>query len=322
MIENNPTLLKLNSLAKFLYRSGSFSFKNYNLKLFYQFLITDPEISIIIKTLLSRYPSFQENIKAIQDEFNRSKCMNIRLGINTFDEFVAFCISCIAFEIENNGKLGLINNFLEKASSEQDSDERDKKKFYEECIDPIILYIELQVKESLHALYVLQRYKILCEWYDKELFNTYKDEVDITKNHLSKFLFNSGFTYSLFETNSPSGRIDNFGINFKEFTNLPSVIICEGKIYKNMSSITAVYNQVNKRVKEFNINEGYCVIYNKTTKNLQFNNSSGLVNSINYIDSKVSRIYFLVVDLFHEKSTITEINEPIDLSLLGIEKLK
>ena len=162
----------------------------------------------------------------------------------------------------------------------------------------------------------------MCEWYEREKIRD-KQETRLTRDHLSKFLFDNGFTYSLSETSVPSGRIDNFAFNIglkdpKELSKLPDAIIVEGKIYDGDKSVFGdVYNQVHKRVMELNFNEGYCVIFNKSNENIVLENVKlGGINSLYFNSVKDSKIYFLIVnlneDFYSSKSTLRELKVDAD----------
>lgn len=305
MQNTNRSLSKLKSIARFLKISGKFYFINYNLKLFYDFVTKDSEIGAIIQKLLLKYPSFESEATSILRQPNLHLNDYRNQGkIHSFEEWVALCCFYIKAAAEQPGG----NPVLYKVIPSYDGSGYDKERqeitqFFNDIIEPVLIYIELQIEQTQNTLHILQRYKILCEWYEREKIRD-RQETAITRDHLSKFLFDNGFTYSLSETSVPSGRIDNFALNIglkdpKELSNLPDAIIVEGKIYKDNKSIfKGVYNQVHKRVMELNFNEGYCVIFNKSNKNIILENVKlGGTNSLYYRTVKDSRIYFLVVNL-------------------------
>lgn len=305
MQNTNRSLSKLKSIARFLKISGKSYFINYNLKLFYDFIIKDGEIGAIIQKLLLKYPSFESEATSVLRKPNSH--LNDYRGqgkIDSFEEWVAFCCFYVKAAAEQPGGNPVLNKAIPLYDGSGYNKEReDVTQFFNDIIEPILIYIELQIEQTQNTLHILQRYKILCEWYGREKIRDQK-ETDITRDHLSKFLFDNGFTYSLSETSVPSGKIDNFAVNIglrdpKELSNLPDAIIVEGKIYENNKSIFEnVYNQVHKRVMELNFNEGYCVIFNKSNKNIILESVQlGGTNSLYYRTVKDSRIYFLIVNL-------------------------
>lgn len=297
---------KLKSIAHFLKVSGKSNFQNYNLSIFLDFLKKDPEISIIINNLLEKYSELKKDAKEAIETGKKPRC-------DSFERWVAFCVFYIEVADVNQGNK-VINNFIVNTGVSEDNEGYSPKiQFYNDCIEPIIIYIELQIKHSLNAFRIFERYKVLCEWYDrKNLFK--RNEVDITKNHLSKFLFEQGFTYCLSETNVPSGRIDNFAVNLslkmEELANLPDIVVAEGKIFNRQQKIIDVKNQVQKRIKELNLTEGHSVIFNKTQKEIKIFDSEGSINSFHYINLGNKKIYFIIINLnevfYKSKSKIKE----------------
>lgn len=306
----HASLDKLKSIAHFLKVSGRFNFQNYNLPIFLDFLKKDPEIGVIINNLLNKYPGIKKYAKeAITNE-------NAKPKFDSFERWVAFCIFYIE-ELGPNQGDRVISHFIINAYQKEDNEGYSPKmQFYNDCIEPIIIYIELQIKHSLNALIIFGRYKVLCEWYDRESIFKLK-EVDITKNHLSKFLFNQGFTYCLSETNVPSGRIDNFAVNLglktEELVCLPDIVVAEGKIFDGKKrDIMDVGIQVQKRIDELNLTEGYCVVFNKTEKQIRISDSEGSINGFNYVNLKNKRLYFIIINLdeifYESKSKIEEMS--------------
>lgn len=310
----NKSITKLKSLARFLKISGRFFFENFNLYLFTEFIFNDPEISIIINNLLDKFSSSTEKAKTALEK--AGEVGNLRKRMTSFEEWVAFCVAYIKGTRPNKGNV-VIDNFITYTGQArlEEKQELIKAQFFNECIEPILIYIELQVKQELNAIYILQRYKILCEWYEREqLFD--KKELDITQNHLSKYLFNQGFTYSLSEINVPSGKIDNLAIDIglkdrTEFGTLPNAIVAEAKIFKgDKRKIIDVKNQVLKRMQNLNFSEGFCVIFNKSNKKISFSINTR-VSGFTYIVEDSRKIFFIIINLhnlfYQSASSIEEI---------------
>lgn len=296
---DNPSLTKLRSIAHFLKVSSKYNFQNYNLSLFMDFLLQDPQISIIINNLLVKNPKME----SIAKEAFEGKDVHPRF--DTFEKWVAYCVAYIKVAEVNQGDKVIDKFIIQTGIKEDDEGLSPKLQFYNDCIEPILIYIELQIKHSLDVVYILQRYKTLCEWYDKEEILQYSSEPEITKNHLSRFLFDQGFTYSLSETIVPSGRIDNFALNLgiskEELSNLPEAIVIEGKIFKegdNITPIQNVKNQVEKRIQELNFQEGYCVVYNKSNQNIEIENRESNISGIPFLlTEKGKHIFFIIINL-------------------------
>lgn len=313
MIENQ-SLIRLRKIADFLKKSGRFYFQNFNISIFLKSIKEDSEIFGIINNLLSHFPDIRERIENVLRPQNPSSVGEIRRDITNFEEWVAFCFFYLQESVRNGN--AIIDNFRVDTSQKKDDEGLSPKlQFYNDCIEPIIIYLELQLTQRLNAIHILQRYKVLCEWYDREELKV-KKETEITKKHLSKFLFDQGFTYSLSETTVPSGKIDNFvldlGLKDKtELNKLPEAIIIEGKIFKGKrQSIFDVKQQLSKRLQDLFFNDGYCVVYNKSKTKIVLGNINGSINGFYYLSEGDRRIYFIIVNLndefYKSKSDIKE----------------
>lgn len=329
MQQESKSLKKLNSIARFLKLSGKYYFQNYNLKLFYDFIIDDNEIGAIIQKLLLKYPDYASDAFDVLSNSNSNfQDYRGKGKITSFEEMVAFCIFYVKAATEMRGG----NPVLEKViglydGSGYDKERKDITQFFNDIIEPILIYIELQIQQTQNTLYILKRYKVLCEWYDRERLLE-NSELDITKNHLSKYLFDQGFTYSLSETTVPSGKIDNFAFNLglqdkHEFSNLVNAIIAEGKIYDGkVSDIQNVRNQVNKRMEDLGFLEGFCVIFNRTPNQISFsvsdrNNIVGKYSGGFYILNDANKTtFFLVINLEKSFSNSIATNEEVIIKLV------
>ncbi|MBI4096964.1 MAG: hypothetical protein HY428_00920 [Candidatus Levybacteria bacterium] len=262
-----------------------------------QFLQEDPDISIVLNNLLSRYQKYDDRFKQ-SNRPDQSELNKMRSEITSFDENVAFSFSYLKSIVNiyfSNIHLA-INDFI----SPTNADELRQQRFIDECIKPIQIYIELQIKSALHAINILKRYKVYCEWYGrKDLLLVKKDEPDITKKHLARFLFDSGYTYPLVEVVVPSGRIDNLvGDKYS--------VIVEAKIHRNgnpQTTFEKVFNQAYKRTQDLNLPEAFCIIFNRERADIVVNGSDGNVDICFYKTKNNSRIYFLVINLYESEDS-------------------
>lgn len=294
MHPENQSLLKLRSIINFLELSGQFLFQNYNLKLFVKFLQADSEISIILNKLLLQHPKYQERFRQAnrpdQGEINK-----MRNEIVSFEENVAFCFSYLESIV--NIYFQQINLAIKDFISPTNDDEIRNQMFINECVKPILIYTELQIKSTLHAIYILKRYKVFCEWYGKDDLLVNKNEPDITRKHLARFLFDSGLTYPLVEVVVPSGKIDNL-------TGEPYTIIAEAKIHRNgkpQSAFEKVFNQAYKRTQDLNLQEAFCIIFNKESVEIVIDGSEGNIENFFYKTKNNSRIFFQIINLYRNR---------------------
>lgn len=312
MQPQNQSLLKLRSIADFLKLSGNFLFQNYNLKLFVKFLEDDSELTIIMNQLLSKYPKYQQRFNQSnrpgQDELNR-----MRNEIVSFEENVAFCFSYLRSVVDIY--FDQISLAIKDFISPTNDDSVRNQWFIKECVEPILIYLELQIQSTLHAIHILKRYKIFCEWYGKDDLLIRRREVEITRKHLARFLFDSGFTYPFVEVDVPSGRIDNL-------TTIPFTIIVEAKIHRRgnpQPTFEDVFNQAYRRTQDLNLQEAFCIIFNKEQVEIIIDNADGFIENFFYRVKNNSRVYFLVINLYGSQIQSTQSLQPkrVDLGLLS-----
>lgn len=307
----------LDSMEKLLFSSSAFSYANFNLLIFQEFLTNDVQISLLLNNLTTKYP----DISTAGEQLNRSGNIELdgvprnlaqyRTLVNlSFEQLVCLCYSYLR-NIQKNKGTAVLKPFCININGDNDS-EISKKVFHAECISPIITYLKKELTETSIALDVLRRYKVLCEWYESKFIFDSK-ETDITRSHLSKFLFNEGYTYNLTETNVPSGRIDNIILESNE------IIVAESKIYNGEEKkvVQSVINQTLKRLENFNIADGYSILINKSDKNLKLDGVEGSISNIEFIKNQYHRVFIIIINvnpIFKEDSTSTILDETITIS--------
>lgn len=315
------SIKKLENIADFLKNSGKKLFQNDALTLFVNYIENEPNLLSIIDILADKNKShYNEMIK-----FFKGDCYNYffdyrKNNIKSFDEYVACCwfyLKYISLIFHGDP---IIDKFIGPIYDKSNNDdEKQKLLFYHECVNPIILYIKLQQDHFVNAISILKRYKILCEWYDREQVANEK-ELQLTNGHLNKYLFEQGFTYSLTETNTNSGRIDNFAFSInasaEQLKELPDVIVIEGKIFKGTTKIfSEVFEQVRKRLNDFNLLDGYCVIYNKTNNSINLLDKSEEIAGIPYLSVDNKKIFFIVINLGADFLNSTKKLKGIDINI-------
>jgi len=318
----NPALSKLEAITALLKESSVFHFSNFNWPIFLEFLDNNSELSSIVANLIGKYPEMETAVKKVIEAQIHNKpheVIEVRKTIKDFDQLVAYCVFYLK-ELKNRNISGnhVYEYFYEQNIHGGDSIKK-KDQFFVDCIETIKTYLTLQIDFSLNAVHILQRYKILCEWYERDkLFGT--KEVKMTQGHLDKYLFDQGFTYSLSETSVPSGRIDNFALNLgfhdkKELSHLPDSIVAESKIFDGTKKdVQDVKNQALKRAMDLNFHEVYCVLFNKTDKKLNIQNAD-VTNGLYAIKESQHRILFIIVNLHEAFSQSTSTIEAVDIEL-------
>ena len=172
----------------------------------------------------------------------------------------------------------------------------------DDLIKPLYYYIDEQLDDASLVLYLLAKYKKICEWFRREdLFglysiNTEKGEIVLRRSCL-EFLFDEGIELYL-ETESPSGVVDFINEQSSE-----DPLIADTKVFTgNKTSVKQAFNQILQYTMDFNKPFGYLIIYNVSEKDLAFA-LSGTEMGVPFIEYNDKTVFFIVINLFiHEES--------------------
>lgn len=161
-------------------------------------------------------------------------------------------------------------------------------------------YIDMKIDEGNIILYILNKYKVFCEWFCKEelmqeyINNTSKGEELLTKD-LRKYLFNQGIDFPFSEPSTPSGKPDLvYGINTQ------NPLALEVKLFGGTSNYSKDYikkgfKQAYHYAKDYNEPYGYLLIFNLGEKLLSFNLNND--NKLSFIEYGNKIIFLIVVNL-------------------------
>lgn len=289
------SLQELKDFLKLLHAQTHTVFLSYGIKQFWAIINNDPKIKEFIDVLL-----IDEDLqKTIEESFqkkgsgNYPGVINILGAAKSAEHYLSLCSNVIKTICLNNCTGNLVYLFINGHHSSIYNADKDKKNFIETFIEPLVLYVERKINLLENKVYVLKRYKLYCQNYEADYVRS-QDELTLTKNHLTKFLFKEGINHIFSETNVSSGRIDVF--SEKE------AIIIEGKIYDdNKKSIYQAIHQAKTRIEELkadtNFNDAYVVIYNKSKEYISIQDQDGDITGVPFWLLNNKRIFILVIDL-------------------------
>ncbi len=137
---------------------------------------------------------------------------NHEFPFNSREEQASFCYQCILM------MLGKFNNKLLLSFTNYGLGNLDeiKNNVFNDFIIPIFLYLYENINTTSNVLFLLEKYKIRTEWFNKiGLFEAYKkldkNYEDILEHDLRLFLFDNGIDYPFSTPKSTSGRADIAG---------------------------------------------------------------------------------------------------------------
>jgi hypothetical protein len=138
--------------------------------------------------------------------------------------------------------------------------------YVEVYIDPIVNYLSDQLDEGSAVLYLLEKYKLRCEWFYKQrLTELYQSNSKTGENKLEEdlrlFLFEQGIDYPFSTPLSASGRADVISMLHTD-----DPLVVEIKIYDESKNyrknrIVDGFSQVVKYATDYHKNVGYLVTF-------------------------------------------------------------
>ncbi len=250
---NELRLEKLDYLYK-IFQSGSpemfqytglSQFMNILERDFSDVLATLPELPVDLSSRIDKMDIAQAGV-----------ALSIASSISSFDEGVAFNYKILQKTHGNK------NNFTRNIWSLNEDNSKTRVDSYRQllidCLGPIMLHVRIKCQTEETVFHALDRYKVLCECYDLESIQN-QAELDLTRDHLTKFLFTEGYTYNLAEVNMRNRRFDNFIPRDK----WSESVLAEGKIYNGPSSIENLVGQLKERINRFDLSVGHGIVFCK-----------------------------------------------------------
>jgi hypothetical protein len=271
-----------------------------NLTYFMNFI----ESNFLIKSIVDELEAYSKDIMPASEWVDKLK--NERSAPIYDDETLnaCFCHSMIRYTIDiGTGKLDKL--FWHILSKKDRSDQLDA--FNEEYVNPFYQYIDERIDDFNSTLYLLQKYKYACEWFERDrLFNQYKGdesrgEANLDRD-LRKFLFLQGIDYPFSSPLSASGRVD---VIAELDTDNPLVL--EIKIFDldkgyDKAYIRKGFRQAYDYANDYNEPIGYLFVFKTCERDLVFNlTENGMPRKVIFGDKT---IFIIQADIFvHSKSS-------------------
>jgi hypothetical protein len=181
------------------------------------------------------------------------------------------------------------------------------KEAMQEFFLPIAEYFKEKIVTIDSFQYLLIRYKLQAEWFEKEnLFSLYSEETtkgeSVLDMSLREYLFNQGIDFPFSKPSSPSGEADVVSIVKQKPISL------EVKIFDNdgrtQAHIRQGVTQAFRYAQDYGESSAYLVVFNVSDRELLFKLSSSDVPQRIVIGDKT--IYIFVVNLFSFKETASK----------------
>lgn len=241
-----------------LYKSNHYNIPD-SLRFFFDRLENSPIIRSILQTTIDNYPLsdelideyshiiFEEGLESIHfenEEHAASLLYRVYCNLSKKHDALTLCLH-----------LGLGQGEEQVGS------------FIEFFIEPIISLIQEKIEESNFVLYLLEKYKMRVEWFQKDaLLRKYRSDSrnseQVLEDDLRLYLFDQGIDYPFSNPKSASGRADIVGL-----IDTKNPLILEIKIYDSARTykkdrIIDGFSQIVKYSNDYNKNVGFLVVYN------------------------------------------------------------
>jgi len=251
---------------------AKFAYLESHLKTFLNFVSTQPVLSTITLELEESVPTEEKNklIKKLES-FEQ-----YGLSLPEDERKQALYLLVIAKYMTNQKYSG---DFFQKMTGYFQYGEIDKcaDEYTEQLFLPLYHYYDERIDDSDLLLYLLLRYKRLCEWFDRDqLYNLAMEDSSkreaVLDLHLRRFLMQEGFNYPFSTPHSPKGRAD-IVVHIEEKPLPLEVKIFDGDNY-GKSYLKRGLNQALKYAEDYHQPMGYLVVFNMSEKLLQFGKNS------------------------------------------------
>ncbi len=149
--------------------------------------------------------------------------------------------------------------------------------YTEQLFLPLYHYYDERIDNADLLLYLLLKYKRVCEWFDRDtIFRLAMEDSGkreaVLDSHLRRFLMLEGLDYPFSTPHSPKGRAD-IVVHLEEKPLPLEIKIFDGESY-GKSYLKKGFNQALKYAEDYSQATGYLVVFNLSDKLLQFGKTS------------------------------------------------
>lgn len=263
-----------------------------NLKIFLEFLESNLLLKSILDELKKDLPDAEPLIADIKTK------RRIRLP-SSYLEKVKACFSILQNMIEKNEEPWGLMSFVSALRNVDAMTQETLRQFFV----PVAKYIDAKVISIDSFQYLLLRFKLKSEWFDKEhLFKLYNSNTtkgeSILDNVLRAYLFDQGINFPFSKPSSPSGEVDVLPVI--EQKPIPLEIKVFDGDGRSKSHVRQGFTQAFNYAKDYGESSAYLVIFNVSQYQLMFKLSSQDIPQRLVIGDKT--IYVFIINLYpHDK---------------------
>ena len=172
--------------------------------------------------------------------------------------------------------------------------------FVEKYVDPLVYYIHDSLDEGSTVLYLLEKYKKQCEWFERDRLRQLYDSEEsqgfqekILDKDLRKFLFEQGIDYPFSTPSSPSGEADVVGLLHTD-----DPLVLEVKIFDRQRSygknrVISGFRQIVSYSNDYHKPVRYLLVFNMDTIEVNIDTESNNHLTFNRVFFS-GKVYFII----------------------------
>ena len=147
------------------------------------------------------------------------------------------------------------------------------QEFTEGIIKPLIDYICDRINDEGNLLYLIERFKLKCEWFQQtNLYNQYTAAPSIGESELTATLraslFDAGIDFPFSQPDSPSGRVDTVASMGTRDPLVLEVKVFDPARDRRARNLNQGFHQVFRYAQDYDSSVGYLVIFNCSDQEL------------------------------------------------------
>lgn len=174
------------------------------------------------------------------------------------------------------------------------------KFFVENYVDPLVHYLSDQLTEGSVILYLLEKYKKKCEWFESDRLRYLYERPEsqnvqekILDEDLRKFLFEQGIDYPFSTPSSPSGEADVVGLLHTDDPLVLEVKIFDREKSYRKNRVIGGFRQIVSYSNDYHQPVGYLLVFNMDTVEINIDsitNTHSKFNKVNF----AGKVYFII----------------------------
>jgi len=195
-------------------------------------------------------------------------------------------------------------------------------------LEPFYEYVDEHLDDRNFILYCLERYKRICEWFERErLFQMWSAETQRGEKLLAldlyRYLFEQGVEFHI-EPWSVSGEADMVAAQASDNPLIADVKVFNPSRSKGKAYVIRALHQVHTYTCDYNQPLGYVVIFNTSASQLRFSVGNP-AQPLPRVLFNNKTVFFLVIDIFPHSESASErrnleIVEITEAELVGSQK--